>query len=86
VKNTYGAGLFLAPFVVRINFRLCIHQLLVSVCLIHSIHLFLDSFVAAYDFCQLKLLSFLRSYVFRSWLFFFSYVIFENKTFVTDYD
>ena len=85
MENTYGAGLFLAPFVVRgflYQFRFHIHQLLVSACVVHSIHLFLGSFVAAYDFRQSKLLPFLHSYVFHTWYVFFRMF----KTFVTDYD
>ena len=54
-----------------LSIRLHIHQLLVSARLIHSIHLFLGSFDAAYDFRQLKLLYFLHSYVFHSWYVFF---------------
>ena len=85
MENTYGAGLFLAPFVVRgflYQFRFHIHQLLVSACIVHSIHLFLGSFLAAYDFGQSKLLPFLHSYVFHTWYVFFRMF----KTFVTDYD
>ena len=74
MENTYGAGLFLAPFVVRgflYQFRFHIHQLLVSACVVHSIHLFLGSFVAAYDFRQSKLLPFFTRMLSTPGMFFF---------------